>query len=132
MSKAAIDLPIAIKLPVGKLDKNHEEIEEDLEDLDDDLDKDDSIDDSDEDSDGDDDPDKTGKAKGAKKRASQTKKKHFTEDSIRLYLQEIGRIRLLRADEEIELARKIADLLELELKREEIATEVDCHPDELK
>ena len=133
MSKAAIDLPIEIKLPVGKLGGNVEEIEEDLEDLDDDieLEKDDSIDDSDDDSD--DDPDKTGKARGTKaKRASQTKKKHFTEDSIRLYLQEIGRIRLLRADEEIELARKIADLLELELKREEIATEVECHPDDVK
>ncbi|NUN64414.1 RNA polymerase sigma factor RpoD [Pseudanabaena biceps] len=119
---------------MGKLAGNLEEIEEDLEDLDDDieLDKDDLIDDSDEDVDSDDDPDKTGKARGAKKRASQTKKKHFTEDSIRLYLQEIGRIRLLRADEEIELARKIADLLELELKREEIATEVDCHPDDVK
>ncbi|MCL1494660.1 MAG: RNA polymerase sigma factor RpoD [Pseudanabaena sp. Salubria-1] len=134
MSKTAIDLPIEIKLPVGKLGGNLEEIEEDLEDLDDDieLEKDDLIDDSDEDADPDDDPDKAGKARGTKKRASQTKKKYFTEDSIRLYLQEIGRIRLLRADEEIELARKIADLLELELKREEIATEVECHPDDVR
>ncbi len=134
MSKAAIDLPIEIKLPVGKLGGNLEEIEEDLDDLDDDIeDKDDLIDDSDEESDIDDDPDKAGKLKGAKgKRVSQAKKKHFTEDSIRLYLQEIGRIRLLRADEEIELARKIADLLELEIKREELATEIDCDPEEIR
>ena len=42
----------------------------------------------------------------------------YTEDSIRVYLQEIGRIRLLRPDEEIELARKIADLLYLEQEKE--------------
>ena len=42
----------------------------------------------------------------------------YTEDSIRVYLQEIGRIRLLRPDEEIELARKIADLLYLEQEEE--------------
>jgi len=64
-------------------------------------------------------PSKAGKPR-ATRRKSQTKKKHYTEDSIRLYLQEIGRIRLLRADEEIELARKIADLLELERIREKL------------
>ncbi|MEN9208427.1 MAG: RNA polymerase sigma factor RpoD, partial [Gloeomargarita sp. GMQP_bins_14] len=47
------------------------------------------------------------------------KKNPYTEDSIRLYLQEIGRIRLLRADEEIELARQISVLLEFERKRDE-------------
>ncbi|MDX1978333.1 MAG: sigma-70 family RNA polymerase sigma factor, partial [Pseudanabaenaceae cyanobacterium bins.68] len=78
-----------------------------------------------------DEEDKSGK-KGVRKRTAPSKKKHYTEDSIRLYLQEIGRIRLLRADEEIELARKIADLLELELKREEIAVQKDCEPDDVE
>jgi RNA polymerase primary sigma factor len=97
MSKTAIDLPIEIKLPIGKLGGNLEEIEEDLEDLDDDieLEKDDSIDDSDEDADPDDDPEKAGKARGTKKRASQTKKKHFTEDSIRLYSEPTKKLSLL-------------------------------------
>ncbi|MDX2230681.1 MAG: RNA polymerase sigma factor RpoD [Leptolyngbyaceae cyanobacterium bins.349] len=70
---------------------------------------------------------KAGKARPGRRRA-QTKKKHYTEDSIRLYLQEIGRIRLLRADEEIELARKIADLLELERIREGLQTQLDRIP----
>ena len=77
---------------------------------------------------------KKGAAKGAAKgkttrrRTAQTKKKHYTEDSIRLYLQEIGRIRLLRAEEEIELARKIADLLELERIRDEIDDQLEDEP----
>jgi RNA polymerase primary sigma factor len=76
---------------------------------------------------------KLGKAKGTKKRASQAKKKHYTEDSIRLYLQEIGRIRLLRADEEIELARKIADLLVLEQTREKLAAQLQIdNPEDVK
>ena len=85
-------------------------------------------DDSQEDSDlpGDDDT-KTGKARASRRRA-QAKKKHYTEDSIRLYLQEIGRIRLLRADEEIELARKIADLLELERVRMRLAEKLNRDP----
>ncbi len=41
------------------------------------------------------------------------------EDSIGIYLKEIGSIKLLRASEEIELARSIADLLELERIRSE-------------
>ncbi|MDS3861530.1 RNA polymerase sigma factor RpoD [Thermosynechococcaceae cyanobacterium BACA0444] len=73
---------------------------------------------------------KAGKAKG--RRRATAKKKHYTEDSIRLYLQEIGRIRLLRADEEIELARKIADLLELERIRDRISEQLDCDPEDLE
>ncbi|MHC5831671.1 MAG: sigma factor, partial [Nostoc sp.] len=38
------------------------------------------------------------------------------------------RIRLLRADEEIELARKIADLLELERVRERLCEQLDRDP----
>ncbi|PZD71757.1 RNA polymerase sigma factor SigA [Acaryochloris thomasi RCC1774] len=70
---------------------------------------------------------KTTKARVAKRRGP-AKKKHYTEDSIRLYLQEIGRIRLLRADEEIELARKIADLLELERVFDRLTDELDREP----
>jgi RNA polymerase primary sigma factor len=70
---------------------------------------------------------KSGKAAKSRRR-TQTKKKHYTEDSIRLYLQEIGRIRLLRADEEIELARKIADLLELERVRERLCERLERDP----
>ena len=70
---------------------------------------------------------KPGKVARGRRRA-QTKKKHYTEDSILLYLQEIGRIRLLRADEEIELARKIADLLQLERVREQLLENLEREP----
>lgn len=33
----------------------------------------------------------------------------FTEDSVRLYLREIGRVKMVKPDEEIELARRIAE-----------------------
>ncbi|MBC6481043.1 MAG: RNA polymerase sigma factor RpoD [Hormoscilla sp. GM7CHS1pb] len=72
---------------------------------------------------------KSGKRAGRRKTTTRAaKKKQYTEDSIRLYLQEIGRIRLLRADEEIELARKIADLLELERIREGLEMQLDRCP----
>jgi RNA polymerase primary sigma factor len=70
---------------------------------------------------------KATKGKSTRRRA-QTKKRHYTEDSIRLYLQEIGRIRLLRAEEEIELARKIADLLKLERLHDELTDVLDRDP----
>ncbi|MEG4939042.1 sigma-70 family RNA polymerase sigma factor [Microcoleus sp. F4-D5] len=44
------------------------------------------------------------------------KKERLPPDSLRVYLQQIGRIPMLKADEEIELARKIAEL-ELEGSR---------------
>ncbi|MEO1186292.1 MAG: sigma-70 factor domain-containing protein, partial [Cyanobacteria bacterium J06636_27] len=72
---------------------------------------------------------KAGKAAKSRRR-TQAKKKHYTEDSIRLYLQEIGRIRLLRADEEIELARKIADLLELERVGDRLVQQLERQPQE--
>jgi RNA polymerase primary sigma factor len=74
-----------------------------------------------------------GKAtKGGTRRRTPAKKKHYTEDSIRLYLQEIGRIRLLRADEEIELARKIADLLELERIRDKLCERLEQTPQDFE
>ena len=37
-----------------------------------------------------------------------TKEESFSDDSVRLYLREIGRVKMIKPDEEIELARRIA------------------------
>ena len=55
-------------------------------------------------------------------------KEAIPEDSTRLYLQEIGRIPLLQPSEEIELARKIADLLKLERIGERLESELERTP----
>ncbi|MFE1747794.1 RNA polymerase sigma factor RpoD [Coleofasciculus sp. H7-2] len=94
--------------------------------IDEDADQDDFVDVTPEEDDS-----KPGKVSRSRRRV-QTKKKHYTEDSIRLYLQEIGRIRLLRADEEIELARKIADLLELERLREQLIENLEREPQDIE
>jgi len=69
----------------------------------------------------------SGDARPARKRV-RAQRAHYTEDSIRVYLQEIGRIRLLRADEEIELARQIADLLALERLRDTLQNRLNYIP----
>jgi RNA polymerase primary sigma factor len=54
----------------------------------------------------------------------------YTTDSIRLYLQEIGRFPLLKASEEIELARKITDLLALEAVRKQLCKQLKREPED--
>src|SRR5690606_6936944 len=53
-----------------------------------------------------DDDDSDGEETPVRKRKK--KGEGFTDDSVRLYLREIGRVRMIKPDEEIELARRIA------------------------
>lgn len=62
--------------------------------------------------------------------ASRSRSTGAREDSIRVYLQEIGRIRLLTPDEEIELARKIVDLTVLEDARLQLMEDLGREPNE--
>ncbi len=52
----------------------------------------------------------------------------YLEDSVYIYLKEISRTRLLRAEEEIELGKQIADLLHLELIREDLWRSIKYEP----
>jgi RNA polymerase primary sigma factor len=63
-------------------------------------------------------------------RQAQARKKTDRNNSVRLYLQEIGLIPLLRPEEEIELARQIVDLLELERSGKQLAKELGRQPHE--
>ena len=56
------------------------------------------------------------------------KPKTAFKDNIGLYLKEIGKTPLLTATQEIELARKIADLMELEQVRKELTKELGYEP----
>ena len=49
-------------------------------------------------------------------------------DSIRVYLKEIGRIKMLTPDEEIQLARQVQDLLQLEEIAAKASVELDRNP----
>lgn len=51
-----------------------------------------------------------------------------TDDLVRMYLQEIGRVPLLKASEEIELARRIADWLVMEEARLALEAELERIP----
>ncbi|MFB2976690.1 sigma-70 family RNA polymerase sigma factor [Microseira sp. BLCC-F43] len=55
-------------------------------------------------------------------------RKFETLDSVRIYLQEIGRIQLLKTSEEIALARQVAELEELERIRKELQKKLQRKP----
>ncbi len=50
------------------------------------------------------------------------------QDAVRIYLQKIGRIPLLKADEEIELARRATNLEKLEIIREQMQEKLQRNP----
>lgn len=61
-------------------------------------------------------------------RLGDVKKQYETKDSVGLYLQEIGRIRLLNASQEITLAREVAELEKLELLRKQLHQQLQRNP----
>ncbi len=63
-----------------------------------------------------------------KSSCSQTQNDKQSQDSVRTYLQTIGRIPLLSGEEEVELSRQIADLLELEQIYQQLAEKLGREP----
>jgi len=61
-------------------------------------------------------------------RFGEYQKQFETKDSVRLYLQEIGRIRLLKTSQEIAFARQVAKLEELELLRKQLQQQLQRNP----
>ncbi len=61
-----------------------------------------------------------------------TQSKTSSQDSIRNYLQTIGRIPLLSAEEEIKLSRRVADSIELEQIRQQLAEKLGRQPSYLE
>mmetsp|Transcript_1010 Transcript_1010/g.3155 ORF Transcript_1010/g.3155 Transcript_1010/m.3155 type:complete len:482 (+) Transcript_1010:125-1570(+) len=94
---------------------------------DDDDDDDDEYYDEDEDEDNLDDYDAELRMRARRRRR---KKKNAARDSVRSYLQEIGRHKLLKAEHEIELARSIQILLKFERARSEFVEQVGREPSE--
>ncbi|VEP16184.1 RNA polymerase sigma factor SigA [Hyella patelloides LEGE 07179] len=58
----------------------------------------------------------------------QTQNNKHSQDPVRNYLQDIGRIPLLSGEEEIKLSRQVADLLELEQIRQQLAEKLGRQP----
>jgi RNA polymerase primary sigma factor len=61
---------------------------------------------------------------------SQTQKQQYSQGSVQDYLQTIGKIPLLGAEEEIELSRQVRDLLELERIYQQLAEKLGRQPSE--
>ncbi len=63
-------------------------------------------------------------------RFKENQKQYKTQDLVRWYLQQIGRIKLLKASEEIVLARQVAQLEELEKIRKQLQKQHQRNPED--
>ena len=57
-----------------------------------------------------------------------TQNNKYSQDSVRNYLQTIGRIPLLSGEEEVKFSRQVADLLQLEQIRQQLAEKLGRQP----